>query len=114
MKHLLPLACAVFALAVSIGCGGDDKEPAPSTNVTSAPDAASSPAAPSGSPNAMPPPATPSQAPRQPLQDLFSARAVWPVRSDDATWKQVCGTSVLQVREGDPCIYAVMQRSGAS
>jgi len=62
----------------------------------------------------MPPPPTPTQAAGQPLQDLFSARAVWPVRSDDATWQQVCGTSIVQVREGDPCIYAVMQRAGAS
>src|SRR6185503_12087343 len=100
MKHLIALTCAVFAIVVTIACGGDDKQPVPATNATPAPGAASSPAAPSGSPSAMPPPPTPTQAAGQPLQDLYSARAVWPLRSDDATWKQVCGVSIVQVREG--------------
>src|SRR5215204_902267 len=101
MKHLLALTCTAVAFAASIACGGDGKLAAPATNATSAANAAApTPAAPSGSPSAMPPPPTPSQASGQPLQDLFSARAVWPVRAEDATWKQVCGVSIVQVREG--------------
>ena len=90
MKRLLGLTCGFFALAASIACGGDDKPAPPATNATSVPNAAaSSPATPSGSPSTMPPPpSTATQGAGQPLQDLFTARAVWPVRSDDATWKQ--------------------------
>src|SRR5829696_2907746 len=98
MKHLLVCTCAAFALVFSIACGGDDKPAAPVPNTTSVPIVAASPAAPSGSPSAMPPPPTPTQAAGQPLQDVFSARAVWPLRSDDATWKQVCGVAIVQVR----------------
>src|SRR5687768_12913502 len=113
MKHLPGLTCAVFAVIVSIACGGVDKAAAPAANATS-PANAASPGAPSGSPSAMSSPPATVQAAAQPLQDLFSARAVWPVRADDPTWKQVCGVSIGQVREGDPCVYIVMQRSGAS
>jgi hypothetical protein len=69
--------------------------------------------APAGSPGATPQPSPTSPA-GQPLQDLFSARAVWPARADDAAWKAACGVSIVQVREGDPCIYTVMQRAGAN
>src|SRR6476620_9331536 len=106
MKPFFALVAGVFVLVLTVGCGGENK---PAASPTAANATSSSPAVPSGSPSAMPPPPTPTQAAGQPLQDLFSARAVWPVRSDDATWQQVCGTSIVQVREGDPCIYAVMQ-----
>jgi hypothetical protein len=49
-----------------------------------------------------------------PLPDLFDSRAVWEVRPDDSLWKEVCGGSIVQVREGDPCIYEVMQKAGAN
>jgi hypothetical protein len=112
MKLLPVLTAGLLALVFAIACGGDDK---PSLSAPAPSAASSTPAAPSsGSPSAMPPPPTPTQSAGQPLQDLFSARSVWPVRSDDATWRQVCGVSIVQVREGDPCIYTVMQRAGAN
>jgi hypothetical protein len=46
--------------------------------------------------------------------DVFDARSIWQVRPEDSLWREVCGVSVVQVREGDPCIYDVMQRSGAN
>ena len=49
-----------------------------------------------------------------PLPDLFDSRSVWNTRGDDALWKELCGGSIVQVHEGDPCIYEVMQKAGAS
>ena len=39
-----------------------------------------------------------------PLPDLFDSRSVWDSRGDDATWKELCGSPIYAVQEGDPCI----------
>jgi hypothetical protein len=112
MNKLIGFAAILAAALLIFACGGGDK---PSPLAPSAPASASSPAAPSGPPpSAMPPPPTATPSAGAPLTDIFSARSVWPARGDDAAWRQACGVSIVQVREGDPCVYTVMQRAGAS